>query len=34
MTFWMVQRKIDEMKRDGRVERVEGKRYGRWQVNE
>jgi hypothetical protein len=29
-----LQRKIDEMKRNGRIERVEGKRYGHWQVNE
>lgn len=29
-----LQRKMDEMKDSGRIERIGGKRYGHWQINE
>ncbi|WP_297643477.1 winged helix-turn-helix transcriptional regulator [uncultured Gardnerella sp.] len=29
-----LQRKMDEMKDSGRIERIGGKRYGHWKINE
>jgi ATP-dependent DNA helicase RecG len=34
VSYRTLQRKIVEMKTDGRIARVEGKRYGHWEINE
>ena len=34
VSYRFLQRRMDELKLAGRIERIGGKRYGHWQINE